>query len=469
MDKIKFKLSALLILSAFPGAVLFSGGETGFMEFLRLSPSPRASAMGNSYTSVLGNSDTVFYNPGTMAFSKLRTRFFSDTPEPFVRNISFSFSYAQWLRSLDYVMFSSLYDLNKVGMVGIGLTALIYDDVAETVGGGPDGYSFTGRVFSSGDYLLTGTYAQMIGENIGAGCNIKFAVENSGQSTVSCLAFDLGVRFHLKQSRWSAGFAVLNAGPSVKDGEREFDLPLGFKLGGSYVFSILNHGFGIQDILITGDLGKRDGSPWSLGAGLEYGLNKILFLRTGYQYQGAEPGWKIGAGIRYQVLCIDYAYTPLEDLGSIHKMGISYQFNLKRQDYEITEDEITEELTERGVEITIGDIIFDINKATLRPRFVRILDKAVEILKEYKNCTILVEGHTDNIGTVEWNKELSVQRARTVYDYLIRKKIERKNLSYAGYGASKPRLDNNTEEGRRKNRRVNIVVVRKPAGKETVR
>lgn len=139
--------------------------DAGFtsLQFLRISPSPIASALGNTYTSIAGNSDTMFYNPGSMAFFKLDTPVTPDSA--FIRNMSLSLSYSSWFYNLNYMAFSSMFDLKKVGIIGLGFTTMIYDNIAETTSAG----TLTGQQLGSSDYLFMVSYANMLGEKIGLG------------------------------------------------------------------------------------------------------------------------------------------------------------------------------------------------------------------------------------------------------------------------------------------------------------
>jgi len=74
---------------------------------------------------------------------------------------------------------------------------------------------------------------------------------------------------------------------------------------------------------------------------------------------------------------------------------------------------------------------------------------------------VSINGHTDNISDAEFNLQLSENRAKTVYEYLIMKGITSYRLSYKGYGLSKPIASNETEEGRAKNRRTEFVIIEK--------
>ena len=83
----------------------------------------------------------------------------------------------------------------------------------------------------------------------------------------------------------------------------------------------------------------------------------------------------------------------------------------------------------------------------------------LDILQKKPSLQIRISGHTDNIGDASYNQELSQARAQAVVDYLLEKGIKTERLSASGFGQSLPIADNNTEEGRQLNRRVELTVV----------
>jgi outer membrane protein OmpA-like peptidoglycan-associated protein len=102
---------------------------------------------------------------------------------------------------------------------------------------------------------------------------------------------------------------------------------------------------------------------------------------------------------------------------------------------------------------------FATNKADLTATSKANLDKVVNVFLEFPDTNILVQGHTDSTGSEAYNLELSKKRAKSVADYLQSKGVAANRLSIEGLGQSMPRFDNDTAEGRSKNRRVEIAVV----------
>lgn len=106
-----------------------------------------------------------------------------------------------------------------------------------------------------------------------------------------------------------------------------------------------------------------------------------------------------------------------------------------------------------------ADVFFDFDKAVLKPEGKAKLDDLVGKLKTVALEVIIAIGHTDNIGTKEYNQKLSVRRAEAVKAYLVSKGIEPNRIYTEGKGLTQPIADNRTAAGRAKNRRVEIEVV----------
>lgn len=112
-----------------------------------------------------------------------------------------------------------------------------------------------------------------------------------------------------------------------------------------------------------------------------------------------------------------------------------------------------------GILVNLGNILFDINRATLKDEALDTLDKLAEIMRDYPGLDIEVSGHTDNTGTEEYNLALSEERAKSVSDYLMEQGIDPTRISYAGYGWDVPVASNDTSDGRALNRRVEIKII----------
>lgn len=114
--------------------------------------------------------------------------------------------------------------------------------------------------------------------------------------------------------------------------------------------------------------------------------------------------------------------------------------------------------TARGLIVNMSDVLFGFNKADLQPGAKEKLAKVSGIMLAYPQLRMSVEGHTDSIGSDEYNQGLSERRANAVRAYLISNGIAPDGIQAMGFGKSRPVADNGTESGRQQNRRVELVV-----------
>src|SRR5438876_4304111 len=117
--------------------------------------------------------------------------------------------------------------------------------------------------------------------------------------------------------------------------------------------------------------------------------------------------------------------------------------------------------TALGLVMNLGEnaIQFDFDRATLRPQNRELLSRIAGILLTAKGYSIYVYGHTDDVGSNEYNRDLSQRRARTVRDYLVEAGMDSTIITTRGYGKSSPRAPGTTQEARARNRRVEIGIV----------
>ena len=120
--------------------------------------------------------------------------------------------------------------------------------------------------------------------------------------------------------------------------------------------------------------------------------------------------------------------------------------------------------TARGLIVNINDVLFDFDRYTLKPGAREKLAKVSGILLAYPGLRIQLEGHTDSVGSDEYNQTLSEERADAVRDYLVQQGVPASSLSAVGLGKADPVATNDTAAGRQQNRRVEMVVSGEPIG-----
>ena len=153
----------------------------------------------------------------------------------------------------------------------------------------------------------------------------------------------------------------------------------------------------------------------------------------------------------------------------VKKVSTTYESLLEKMKSEISQGQVTiSELKGKLTVNMIDSILFDSGKAEVKKGGLEILGKVVSILKDVNDKSIRIEGHTDNVqisralaSRYPTNWELSAARAINVTRYLQGQGVDPANLSAVAYGEWKPVAGNDTEEGRAKNRRIEIILVPK--------
>jgi outer membrane protein OmpA-like peptidoglycan-associated protein len=120
--------------------------------------------------------------------------------------------------------------------------------------------------------------------------------------------------------------------------------------------------------------------------------------------------------------------------------------------------------TARGLIVNLSDVLFDFNKATLRPGAREKLAKVAGIILAHPGLRMEAEGHADAVGTDDYNQRLSERRAQSVSAFLVEEGIRPESINAMGFGESRPVATNGTAEGRQQNRRVELVVSGEPIG-----
>ncbi|MBB6270876.1 outer membrane protein OmpA-like peptidoglycan-associated protein/Tol biopolymer transport system component [Pedobacter cryoconitis] len=113
-----------------------------------------------------------------------------------------------------------------------------------------------------------------------------------------------------------------------------------------------------------------------------------------------------------------------------------------------------------GANMILRNIFFDTNKFDLLPPSITELTNLLQLLQANISVSIEIQGHTDNEGNAEANQKLSLQRSKSVYDYLVMNKVNPDRLTFKGFGATKPIASNDTAAGRQQNRRTSFIITR---------
>ncbi|MFT3814985.1 MAG: OmpA family protein [Acidovorax sp.] len=138
--------------------------------------------------------------------------------------------------------------------------------------------------------------------------------------------------------------------------------------------------------------------------------------------------------------------------------GDAAQANARAAALEARLKELQAQQTERGLLVTLGDVLFEFGKANLLPTAGQRLDQLADFLKQYPDRKLIIEGHTDSVGSDATNQALSERRAQAVQQALVVRGVDPSRITTRGYGKAYPVASNATPEGRALNRRVEVVI-----------
>ena len=155
----------------------------------------------------------------------------------------------------------------------------------------------------------------------------------------------------------------------------------------------------------------------------------------------------------------DYAFHVTANGFLFHSQNVERNNENGNEQWQPVTVDIALHPIESGERIALRNVFFETGRWEILPESEYELAKVVDLLTKNPTLKIELGGHTDNVGRPEANQRLSEQRAKAVYDYLINKGIPSNRLSYKGYGETQPVATNDTDEGRRENRRTEIKVL----------
>ncbi len=329
-------LIALLATSALSQKV----GSTS-MQFLKVMPVARATAMGEAYSVLASGADALFWNPAGVAH---------------VENVEASLTYVKWIFDTRQAAVGVAASLGQYGTAGLQLQYVDFGEIPEAIWASPykddlENPGLTGNTFRPYAYLIGLTYAYQLTEKFSTGLSVKLAHEslyngNTVSATTSLgevidaktwangLLFDFGIQYNTGFHSIMLAASVQNFGPNVTYAVEENPPPLALRVGvaanligtDALLMPLENSRLGVAF-----DLFQPNDYTQQAHAGVEYEYAGMFALRAGYKFNYDADGLTAGLGVRQTLagtrFSVDYSYGALDfELGRVHRISIGAGF-----------------------------------------------------------------------------------------------------------------------------------------------
>jgi hypothetical protein len=305
----------LMISAAVAGSALASNPGTTAADFLNLGAGPRAIAMAGAQTGLANDVYATYYNPAGLA--TLRTQEAAFTQTQYVQGIS--------EENLAYAL-----PQTRFGAFGLHLTYLNYgsmpgtDAVGQSLGSVGASDMDLGLSYSRDFY-----HDERYGTELSVGATGKWIQERLDTTNAAAYAGDLGllfapgIKWGESLNGWKAGLALRNVGTSMTFDQESFALPRTMTAGFSYT-----GGWRDESLTLAVDGQQLNDGSRNLGVGLEIWTLQAFVLRAGYTTEGdLGNGLRIGAGIRFKTIQVDYAFASEGPLGNTQRIGLTLRFS----------------------------------------------------------------------------------------------------------------------------------------------
>lgn len=293
----------ILLLCALGGPRMANADSAGttLFNFLSFDTNARAVSMGGAYTALAANSNALHYNPAGLARTKRQEA---------------AFMHNQYFQGItqEYVTYAS-----PKGW-GVDLNYLSFGAIRETTLSNPGG---TGSEVGLSDVALGFGYGRKLRDGLLAGAGLKVVREAIAGISGGGFMLDGGVLWDVPGAEGlNLGLAVQNLGLNVKFQGVKEPLPMGIRAGAGYKLTIR----GIKTTLAL-DLQQSKGEDFGLRFGCAMLLGKAVPLRFGFTSLTDDGiGISAGTGYTYRNMIFDYAYAPFKDLGSTHRLSVTYRW-----------------------------------------------------------------------------------------------------------------------------------------------
>jgi len=299
-------------------------GQTGY-QFLKIDANARGAAMGGAVTLSGFGAENLFYNPAGIALQSRRIDVFTNQ--------------TQWIADISYITVGVSKRFGSIGTFGFSYQTADYGDIIGTqVADNEFGFIETGSVDVAAS-AIGFAYAKKLTDKFSLGGHMRYASQKLGENqvegetksnTTSGLVWDFGTIFYPNESSFRFGMSIRNFSQEMIYEQFSFELPITFTLGmAADVFEVLGVSKNQTLLLALDAVHPRDYTE-RLHLGLEYGLNNMFFLRSGYKFNYDSEGLSLGAGVNVSLgnigTHISYALSQAGDFSPVNRISISASF-----------------------------------------------------------------------------------------------------------------------------------------------
>ncbi|MBI1802896.1 MAG: type IX secretion system protein PorQ [Ignavibacteriae bacterium] len=312
--RLELKVTGFLLAIMMAATSMFAQSTTTY-DFLRNDVGARAGALGGGFMMLTDDPNLIFYNPAGLATLTQR-------------RVSFGFFKHLLDINSGYASFGT--EIPNFGFVGAGVVYINYGEFKRT---GAEGQDL--GTFGAGEFALTGGYAGTLQPGLYYGANVKFIYSKIDEVQSSAAALDFGVQYVAITNRMTLGASLLNLGTQLNPYEttRE-NLPTDLTIGMALYPEHLPAAILLNLHKLTDSYESFSQRMKAFSVGIEFTPGPNVHLRLGYNNERRQElkivsgsglaGFSIGGGINTDAYSVDYAFTSLGQVGSVHRISVTF-------------------------------------------------------------------------------------------------------------------------------------------------
>jgi len=337
----------LLLMVSFDQLLAQKVGTTS-LQFLKVMPTARATAMGDAFVSLASGADATFWNPAGLTKTEVQ---------------EMTSTYTSWIFDTHLLALAYNLPIGNLGNFGVQFQYIDYGTIKETrpetvdLVIGANGEKFfnpglTGRTFTPYSYLIGLSYARAITNKFSAGVTLKYAMESlwtdqvitivnstTGEATnyktyADVLLFDFGMTYNTGFRSIQIGISVQNFGPQVTFAKTPYPAPIALRVGTCANLigpEALFFKDAMNRLTVAYDLFQPNDYDQQMHAGAEYSFADAVALRIGYKVSYDSEGLTYGGGVRTALsgitISVDYSFGKMDEfLNNVHRISLGVQF-----------------------------------------------------------------------------------------------------------------------------------------------